>query len=47
MDCTWITVVRTEAATAVAAKYLAKTDADSVSILGCGVQDRNNMELFT
>ena len=44
MDCTWITAVRTGAATAIAAKYLAKTDADSVGILGCGVQGRNNLE---
>ena len=44
MDCTWITAVRTGAATAVAAKYLARTDANSVAILGCGVQGRNNLE---
>jgi ornithine cyclodeaminase/alanine dehydrogenase len=48
MDCTWITAVRTGAATAVAAKYLARTDVESVGILGCGVQGRNNLEaLFT
>jgi ornithine cyclodeaminase/alanine dehydrogenase len=37
MDCTWITTVRTGAATAVAAKYLARPDAKRVGILGCGV----------
>jgi len=44
MDCTWITAVRTGAATAVAAKYLARPDSDTVGILGCGVQGRNNLE---
>lgn len=44
MDCTWITAVRTGAATAVAAKYLARDDATSVGILACGVQGRTNLE---
>jgi ornithine cyclodeaminase/alanine dehydrogenase len=44
MDCTWITAQRTGAATAVAAKYLARMDSESVSILGCGVQGRSNLE---
>jgi ornithine cyclodeaminase/alanine dehydrogenase len=44
MDCIWITAVRTGAATAIAAKYLARTDAESVGILGCGVQGRTNLE---
>jgi len=44
MDCTWITAQRTGAATAVAAKYLARPDADTVGILGCGVQGRSNLE---
>lgn len=44
MDCTWITAKRTGAATAVAAKYLALPDSESVGILGCGVQGRSNLE---
>jgi ornithine cyclodeaminase/alanine dehydrogenase-like protein (mu-crystallin family) len=44
MDCTWITAKRTGAATAVAAKYLARPDAEIVGILGCGVQGRSNLE---
>ncbi len=44
MDCTWITAVRTGAATAVAAKHLARTDAESVGIVACGVQGRSNLE---
>jgi ornithine cyclodeaminase/alanine dehydrogenase-like protein (mu-crystallin family) len=47
MDGTWITAKRTGAATAVAAKYLAKEDARSVGILGCGVQGRSNVEALT
>ena len=44
MDCTWITAVRTGAATAVAAKYLARADASSAGIVACGVQGRTNLE---
>ncbi|MGD8697909.1 MAG: ornithine cyclodeaminase family protein [Gemmatimonadales bacterium] len=44
MDATWITAMRTGAATAVAAKYLARTDSRSVGILACGVQGRTNLE---
>jgi ornithine cyclodeaminase/alanine dehydrogenase-like protein (mu-crystallin family) len=44
MDGTWITAKRTGAATAVAAKYLAKKEARSLGILGCGVQGRSNVE---
>jgi len=44
MDCTWITAKRTGAATAVAAKYLARPDSKVVGILGCGVQGRSNLE---
>lgn len=44
MDCTWITAKRTGAATAVAAKYLARPESESVGILGCGVQGRSNLE---
>src|SRR6202795_3593918 len=44
MDCIWITAQRTGAATAVAAKYLARPDSTTVGILGCGVQGRSNLE---
>jgi ornithine cyclodeaminase/alanine dehydrogenase-like protein (mu-crystallin family) len=44
MDATWITAKRTGAATAIAAKYLARTDSHTVGILGCGVQGRSNLE---
>jgi ornithine cyclodeaminase/alanine dehydrogenase-like protein (mu-crystallin family) len=44
MDCVWITAKRTGAATAVAAKYLARPDSAVVGVLGCGVQGRSNVE---
>jgi ornithine cyclodeaminase/alanine dehydrogenase-like protein (mu-crystallin family) len=44
MDCKWITAQRTGGATGVAAKYLARADASTVGILGCGVQGRSNLE---
>jgi ornithine cyclodeaminase/alanine dehydrogenase-like protein (mu-crystallin family) len=44
MDCTWITAMRTGAATAVAAKYLARPDSSTVGILACGVQGKSNLE---
>jgi len=44
MDCTWITAKRTGAATAVAARYLARPESETVGILGCGVQGRSNLE---
>jgi len=44
MDCVWITAKRTGAATAVAAKYLARPDSSTVGMLGCGVQGRSNVE---
>jgi len=47
MDCTWITAKRTGAATAVAAKHLAREDAKTLGILGCGVQGRSNLEALT
>ncbi len=44
MDGAWITAKRTGAATAVAAKYLARKDSTSFGILGCGVEGRANLE---
>ncbi|HKJ03706.1 MAG TPA: ornithine cyclodeaminase family protein [Longimicrobiales bacterium] len=44
MDCTWITGARTGAATAVAAKHLARPDSATAGILACGVQGRTNLE---
>jgi ornithine cyclodeaminase/alanine dehydrogenase-like protein (mu-crystallin family) len=44
MDCTWITAMRTGAATALAAKYLARKDSNTLGILACGVQGRSNLE---
>ncbi len=44
MDCSWITAMRTGAATAVAAKYLARKESSTVGILGCGVQGRSNLQ---
>jgi len=44
MDCVWITAKRTGAATALAAKYLARPESQSVGILGCGVQGQSNLE---
>lgn len=44
MDGAWITAKRTGAATAVAAKYLARQDAEIIGILGLGVEGRTNLE---
>jgi len=44
MDCTWITAMRTGAATAVAARYLARRDSAVCGIVACGVQGRTNLE---
>lgn len=44
MDCTWVTAMRTGAATAVAAKYLARADSSTVGIVACGMQGRGNLE---
>jgi len=44
MDCAWITAYRTGAASALAAKYLARSDSKTAGILACGVQGRTNLE---
>lgn len=43
MDCTWITAMRTGAATAVAAKYMARPESKTAGIVACGVQGRSNL----
>jgi len=43
LDSGEITSMRTAAATAVAARYLARDDADSVTICGCGEQSRHQL----
>jgi ornithine cyclodeaminase/alanine dehydrogenase len=44
MDCTWITAKRTGAASALAAKFLARPESATVGIVACGVQGRSNLE---
>lgn len=44
MDCVWITAMRTAAASAVAARRLARPDSTRLGILGCGVQARTHTE---
>jgi alanine dehydrogenase len=47
MDSTEITIQRTGAATAVAAKYLARPDSKSATICGCGNQGRISLRALT
>jgi ornithine cyclodeaminase/alanine dehydrogenase len=47
MDCTWITAYRTAGASALSAKYLARSESEVVGILACGVQGRTNLEALT
>lgn len=44
MDCVWITAMRTAAASAISAKYLARSDSSTIGILACGVQGFTNLE---
>lgn len=44
MDCIWITAMRTAAASALAARYLARPESAVAGILACGVQGRTNLE---
>ena len=43
MDCTWITGYRTAAATAVAAKRLARPESRTAGIVACGFQGRTHL----
>ena len=43
MDSTWITAMRTAAATGVTSRYLASRGPRTVGIIGCGVQGRTNL----
>jgi alanine dehydrogenase len=47
MDSIEITIQRTSAATAVAAKYLAKTDSEVITICGCGNQGRASLRALS
>jgi alanine dehydrogenase len=44
LDSALITTLRTAAATAVAAKYLARNDAATITVIGCGTQGRASLE---
>ena len=44
MDCVWITAMRTGAASAVSAKYLARPESATIGILACGVQGHTHLE---
>jgi alanine dehydrogenase len=44
MDSMEVTLRRTAAATAVAARWLARKDAETVAVLGCGVQGRAHLQ---
>lgn len=44
MDCTLLSAMRTGAVTGVGAKYMARPDAESVAMIGAGVQARTQLE---
>jgi ornithine cyclodeaminase/alanine dehydrogenase len=46
MDCVWITAKRTGAASAVAARRLARPESAVMGMLGCGIQGRSHAEAF-
>lgn len=46
LDGALITAARTAAASALAARYLAKRDATTLAILGCGTQGRSHLRAF-
>ncbi len=46
MDCSWITAHRTAAASALAAKYLARPESAILGVVGCGLQGRTHVLAF-
>ena len=44
MDGVWMTAKRTGAASAISARYLARTESSVMGMLGCGVQGRSHVE---
>jgi len=44
MDCTWITAMRTGAASAISARHLARPESSTIGLLACGVQGHANLE---
>ena len=46
LDSSWVTAMRTAAASALAAKHLARSGSEVLGILGCGVQGRSHVEAF-
>lgn len=47
MDGAWITAKRTAAASAVAARYMAREDSSTLGVIACGVQGRSHLEAFS
>jgi ornithine cyclodeaminase/alanine dehydrogenase-like protein (mu-crystallin family) len=46
LDASWVTAKRTPAVTALASKHLARTDADTVGLIGAGVQGREHIAML-
>ncbi|MEK9726128.1 MAG: ornithine cyclodeaminase family protein [Rhodospirillaceae bacterium] len=46
MDGDWITAVRTAGLSALAARHMARPEASTLALVGCGVQARSHLELF-
>lgn len=47
LDGNWITAIRTAGLSAVAAKYMARSDATKIGFVGTGVQARSHLQLFS
>lgn len=47
MDCGWITGMRTGAASAISAKYLARPESSTIGMVACGVQGHTNLEAMS
>ena len=47
VDGNWVTAIRTAGASAVAARYLAKKDSRVMAFIGCGVQAKSHLRLFS